>query len=121
MANPDMARVINQTKGTVVAQQLRVASSLWSRLWGLMGRKELPAGQALYLPSTSSIHTAFMRFPIDVVFLSEGGEVRKVAKAMKPFRLAAAKGVKGALELPAGTAARGQVEPGDRLVFTNNG
>ncbi|MFQ6019563.1 MAG: DUF192 domain-containing protein, partial [Dehalococcoidia bacterium] len=54
---------------------------------------------------------------IDVVFMGKDGRVRKVAVALKPFRLALARGAAGALELPAGAAAEADVEPGDVLVF----
>ncbi len=64
-----MSRVINETKATVVAEEVRLADGIWSRFWGLMGRKALPEGVAFLLRPSSSIHTAFMRFPIDVVFL----------------------------------------------------
>jgi uncharacterized membrane protein (UPF0127 family) len=82
-----------------------------------MGRKGLSLGEALYLTGASSIHTAFMRFPIDIIFVDGEGQVRKVAAAVKPFRLALGFGARGALELPAGAAAQAQVEAGDRLLF----
>ncbi len=113
-----MSRVLNKSKGTVVAERLQVARSLWSRFWGLMGRRELPRGEALLLRSTSSIHTAFMRFPIDVVFIDRSQRVVNVAPEVKPFRVALARrGAHSALELPGGTAAEARVEPGDELVI----
>jgi uncharacterized membrane protein (UPF0127 family) len=84
-----------------------------------MFRKDLPEGHGLYLRSTYSIHTAFMRFPIDVIFMDNDGRVRKVAAAVKPFRVAAARAAAGALELPDGAAAKANVEPGDVLVFAD--
>lgn len=114
-----MPQVLNESKGTVVAQRVELAESLWARFWGLMGRSRLPAGHGLYLRSTSSVHTAFMRFPIDVIFLDKEGQVRKVVSGLKPFRLALGFGASGALELAAGAAAQAQVTPGDRLVFTD--
>lgn len=114
-----MPRVLNQTKGTVVAEQARVADRIWPRLRGLMGRPSLPGGQGLYLKPSSSILTAFMRFAIDVVFLDGANRVTKVVPEMKPFRAAAAFGAgHSALELPAGAAAQAQVERGDQLVMT---
>lgn len=114
-----MSRVVNESKGTVVAQRVELAESLWSRFWGLMGRRGLAHGYGLYLRSTSSVHTAFMRFPIDVIFLDKDGRVRKVVPGLKPFRLALGFGASGALELAAGAAAQAQVAPGDRLVFSD--
>lgn len=115
-----MLRVLNETKGTVVAEQLRVADNFWSRFWGLMGRRALPEGHGLLLRPSFSIHTAFMRFAIDVVFLDRENRVVKVVPELKPFRVTVGLGgAHSALELPAGTAARVQVRPGDQLVMAD--
>lgn len=114
-----MPRIVNETRGTVVAEDVRVADGLWSRFWGLMGRKRLPEDSGLLLKPSSSIHTAFMRFPIDVVFLDRDLRVVKVVPEMKPFRVAVAfRGAHSALELNAGAAAKAQVEAEDRLALT---
>lgn len=111
-------RVVNESKGTVLANRMRVAESLWARFWGLMGRKALADGEALLLKPCSSVHTMFMRFPIDVVFIDAGNQVVKVVSELRPFRLAMGSGsARSALELEAGAAARAKVTPGDRLVM----
>ncbi len=115
-----MPRVLNQSKGSIVAEQVQVADTIWSRFWGLMGRRSLPQGPGLFLKPTSSIHTTFMRFPIDVVFLDREGRVVKVVPELKPFRVTASlMSAHSALELPAGAAAQAHVEPGDRLVMVD--
>jgi uncharacterized membrane protein (UPF0127 family) len=115
-----MPRIVNETRGTVVAEDVRVADGVWSRFWGLMGRRRLPEGGALLLRPSFSIHTAFMRFAIDVVFLDRELRVVKVVPEMKPFRVAVAfGGAHSALELNAGAAARAQVEADDQLVMTD--
>lgn len=115
-----MPSVINVTKGTVVAERVKVAASYWSRLWGLLGRKGLPAGEGLLLRPSSSIHTLFMRFPIDVVFLDRDHRVVKVVSALKPYRFAlGGRGAWAALELPAGSAEKAQVSPDDVLVISD--
>lgn len=108
-----MARVVNETKGTAVAEDVRIARSVWSRFWGLMGKKELSAGQGLLIDPCSSIHMFFMRFPLDVVFLDREMRAVKVVRGIKPWRMALGGGGKKALELAAG-AAEG-VEAGDQL------
>ena len=115
-----MPQVVNQSKGLVVAEKVEVAGSFWARLRGLLGRRGLAPEQGLYLPSTSSVHTFLMTFPIDVVFLDRDSRVRKVTAALKPFRLALASGAAGALELAAGAAARARIEPGDLLLFSDD-
>lgn len=110
-----MARILNQTKNTVVAEDARLARSMWSRFWGLMGRKELPDGQGLLIDPCDSIHMFFMRFPLDVVFLDREMKVVKVVGGIKPWRVALGGGGKKALEINAGAAAEASVEPGDQL------
>ncbi len=115
-----MPRVISETKGTVLADDVRLADGIWSRFWGLMGRKGLPDGAALLLKPSSSIHTAFMRFAIDVVFLDRSLRVVKVVPQMRPFRVAIAfGGAYSALELNAGAAAKAQVQTGDQLALVD--
>lgn len=113
-----MAKVTNATKGTVVADDVRIAKSVWARFRGLMGRKSLSDGQGLLLDPCSSVHMFFMRFPIDVVFLDRDNKVVKVAPHLKPYRAAlGGKRSKKALELPAGSAEWARIEPGDVLTF----
>jgi uncharacterized protein len=96
----------------------RVASSLWSRLRGLLGSSELPEGEGLLLPRTRSIHTHFMRFPIDAVFLDDGLRVVSIVPSLRPWRTASAKAATSTLELRAGTSERVGLAEGDALVPT---
>lgn len=83
---------------------------------GLMGRKGLDEGEALYIAPCSSIHTFFMRFPIDVAFVDRENRVVKVAEAVKPWRvLMGAKGAHAVVELSAGSLGRAGVADGDQL------
>jgi uncharacterized membrane protein (UPF0127 family) len=71
---------------------------------GLLGRRSLDDGEGLLLRPAGSIHTAFMRFPIDAVFLDASMEVLRVEPNLRPWRIAAQRGAKAVVELPAGTA-----------------
>ena len=71
---------------------------------GLLGRKELRAGDGLLLRPASSIHTLFMRFPIDAVFLDRDLVVVGVARELRPWRTAARRKARAVLELAAGAA-----------------
>jgi uncharacterized membrane protein (UPF0127 family) len=82
---------------------------------GLLGRRGLESGEGLLLRPTGSVHTFFMRFPIDVVFLSREGEVLKVARALPAWRTAAARRAKAVLELAADDAERREIRVGTRL------
>ncbi len=116
-----MIEIWNETKGTVVSDQTRVADTFRTRFWGLLGRRSLPKGHGLLLRPSSSVHTVFMRFAIDVVFLGKDNRVVKVVPEMKPFRVTAAIGsAHYVLELPPGAAAHAQVERGDQLVIADH-
>ena len=102
--------------GTVVAEHLESADTLWSRFLGLMFRRELPAGHGLLIRPCSSIHMFFMRFPLDVVFVDGDGRVLRVLASIRPWRASMpVRGAKAAIELPAGTAARFGVVSGATL------
>ena len=103
--------------GRLVAKA-RVASSIWSRFWGLMGRRPLPPGEALIIDPCNSVHTLFMRFPIDVAFVDKNGRIVKVAEGLKPFRAAVGKGSRWVIEMPSGAAVRAGLAVGDLLVLT---
>jgi uncharacterized membrane protein (UPF0127 family) len=96
---------LTRTDGLPVCRA-RVATSFGSRFRGLMGVAELPPGSGLLLPRTSSVHTHFMRFPIDVVFLGADRRIVSVVPALRPWRFAAAKRADSVLELAAGECDR---------------
>ena len=96
----------------------RVASSIWSRFWGLMWQRSLPQGEALIIDPCNSVHTLFMRFPIDVVFVSRDSHIVKIAEGLKPFRAAVGRGGRWVIEMPSGAAARAGLAVGDLLVLT---
>ena len=94
----------------------KVADSFLSRGIGLLGRKGLEGGEGLIIVPNNSVHCFFMRFPIDVVFVSKQHQVVHIYNAMKPWRVS--KIVKGAhytVELEAGAALRANTQVGDRL------
>jgi hypothetical protein len=111
-------RIRNSTRGTQLASKAQAARGFWPRLRGLLGRSSLQAGEALVLEPCNSIHTAFMRFAIDVVYVGRSGQVVKVISNLKPFRVSGVlRGAYSAIELPSGTIANTGTAPGDQLVF----
>jgi hypothetical protein len=101
--------------GTVVCEHCLLAETMFTRLRGLLGRKGLAEGEGLLLRPASSIHTAFMRFTIDAVFVDRENRIVKVAAELRPWRMAACRGSRAVLELPAGEAARRGMRPGVSL------
>jgi uncharacterized membrane protein (UPF0127 family) len=103
--------------GRVVCDECVVADTPFSRLRGLLGRRSLRAGEALLLRPSPSIHTFFMRFAIDVVFLDADLRVLRVVEALKPWRAAGCRKARSVLELGAGEAAARGIRLGDRLLL----
>jgi uncharacterized membrane protein (UPF0127 family) len=106
---------LHREDGIIVCKRCRVADAFFSRFIGLLGRRALAEHEGLLLHPASSIHTFFMRFPIDVVFVGPDGAVRKVVRNLRPWRITGSRGSRAVLELPAGTCARLALGPGDRL------
>jgi len=109
---------LKTVEGEVVCERCLVADSPLPRMRGLLGRRGLESGEGLLLKPAGSVHTFFMRFPIDVVFLSREGDVLKVARALPAWRLAGARRAKAALELGADEAERRGISVGTRLDLT---
>lgn len=95
-------RAVNLRAKTVLAEQVIVADNFFKRLKGLMGTQELK-GKGMLLKNCQSIHTCFMKYPIDVVYLDGDDKVLKIAEAIQPYRLGpVVRGCTSVLELPAG-------------------
>ena len=107
--------IVNLTRASVVCEQAAIADRALTRMRGLLGRRSLPSGEGLLLRPAPSIHTAFMRFRIDVVFLDADLQVLKLVARLKPWRTASVRGAKAVLELPAGESARREIRLADRL------
>ena len=97
-------KIINTTKNTELAVDVLAADSLLLRMKGLLGRKEFRLDQAIILKPCNSIHTFFMHFPIDVLFLDRSNSIVGIIENMKPYRISKIY-LKAyyAIELPAGT------------------
>ena len=106
---------LNGEDGRVVVQRCELADRFFSRFRGLLGRRGLPPGEGLLLSPSSSVHTMFMRFPIDVVFLDRGLQVVGVSAEVRPWRLAGRRGTRHVLELAAGEAQARGIRTGERL------
>ena len=104
-------------EGQVVCEPCELADGFASRGRGLLGRKDLPSGVGMLIRPTWSVHTAFMRFAIDVVFLDADLTVLKIAQRLKPWRAAFRRKAHQALELRAGECERLGIRVGDRLAW----
>ena len=110
-------KVCNVTRNTVLGQKIRVASSLFDRAIGLLGTSYLSPGEGLWLKPCRSIHTLFMRYPIDALFLD--AEDRVVGRqTLSPWRFSKwFRKTRSVVELAAGALDPSGTTTGDRIVF----
>ena len=105
--------------GATVCERCQVADRITSRMRGLLGREELPAGEGLWIRPSNSIHMFFMRFPIDAVFLDRRGTVLRLAPGLRPWRMASSRRARSVLELAEGEIERRGLKVGDVLEAVN--
>lgn len=106
--------IVNLTRGDCVCVS-EMADRPLGRMRGLMLRRGLPAGEGMLITPAPAIHTAFMRFPIDALFLDRNMLVLDIVERLRPWRMASKRHARSVLELSAGECARRGVEIGDRL------
>ena len=107
----------NRTRDTVLGREVELANTSATRRTGLLKLERLEAGHGLWIVPCESVHTFFMKFAIDLVYVDKKNRVRKVRSAVPPWRLSACLRAHSILELPAGTALQTGTKPGDELVF----
>ena len=110
-------RVTNVTRSTVLATCMEVAESSAKRNKGLLGRKCLAPGEGLWIRPCEAVHTFWMRFSIDLIYLDRKNRIRKLVSAVPPWRLSGCLRAHSILELPSGTIRETQTQPGDTLEF----
>jgi len=108
---------LRREDGRVVAESVTVADSTGRRLRGLLGKRDLASGHGVLLRPAWSIHTAFMRFAIDVVFLDQDQIVIKIVPSLQPFKTASCRGAREVVELRAGECERRGLALGDRVAW----
>jgi uncharacterized protein len=113
-------KIANLDRG-VVCEHCVLADSTLRRMRGLLGRKKLDSGHGILIRPAPAIHTWFMRFAIDAVFLDRDLNVLSVRRELRPWRMAGQRGARAVLELPAGEAERRDVVPGNRLEVSLGG
>jgi uncharacterized protein len=106
----------NDTRGTCLVKQGRSAFTFWDRTRGLLGTPSLEPGDGLYIDNCQSIHSFFMQYPFDAVFIDREGKVLHTIARMKPTRMSRhVFGARAVLELPPGTIEETGTVKGDRI------
>ena len=112
-SGPGTYELVNAKRGTLLASHVEPAFDSNTRKKGLLGRESVPDDYVLIIAPCGSIHTFFMRCPIDVVFVSRDGTVTKACRSVKPWRLAGSLKAFAVVEAAAGFIERHGIEPGD--------
>ena len=111
-----LVQVINADRSTVLGDRIQVADTSLTRLFGLLGKRGLDAGNGLWIKPSSGVHTLGMLFSIDVVGLDKHMRVTKLWNNLVPFRITSVSTrLKSVIELPAGTIAQCEVQLGHVL------
>lgn len=111
-----LLKVINQTRGVVLAERTEIADTWLSRLRGLLFRDKLAPRDCLILHPCNSVHTCFMRFNIDVLFVDRDGRVVYLWENVPPFRFSPViRTARFVVELPANTIEMTGTLPNDQV------
>ncbi len=110
-------RLLNLTRGTLLGDTIDLADTSEKRTVGLLKHKELRPGEGLWIIPCEGVHTFFMKFPIDLVYIDKKNVVRKIVPNVAPWRLSMCLPAHSIIELPAGTIAPGSTLKGDQLAF----
>lgn len=119
MRHPHGTLTLRREDGRVVCERVRVADTWFRRLRGALFRRSLPSDEGCVLRPSFSIHTMFMQFPIDVLFLDQDLNVLKISASVKPFHAASCRGAREVVELRAGECERRGLAVGDRVAWAS--
>jgi len=111
----EIKEILSRTRGNVVCEEAEIADTPILRLRGLLGRDSLATGHGMLIDPAPSIHSAFMRFEFDAVFLDRGLRVVKLSERIPPWRMRSAKHARSVLELAAGEIECRGIQVGDEL------
>ena len=107
----------NESRGTVLGDAITVADNRHERNIGLLKHPGLKQGEGLWIVPCLSVHTFFMKFAIDLVFIDKQRRVRKVRHAVPPWRASGCLWAHSVIELPPGSVGATGTQPGDQLVI----
>lgn len=111
-----MAQLILEKNQQVLCSKVSVADNVWSRTKGLLGTQSLPEGECLWIKKCNSIHTWFMNYPIDVIFVDDKLKVIKTYKNLRPWKITIPSlKAKSVFEMQSGWLENHWPQPGDQL------
>ena len=110
----------NLTRETIIAERAEVASSGPKRSKGLLGRKALDPGGGMWIIPCESVHTFFMQFALDLIYLDRKHRIKKLRSNVGPWRVSACLTAHSIIELPCGTIKDSESRVGDLLQLSPN-
>ncbi len=108
-------RIRNRTRNTELGSAIDLADTSAKRRTGLLKHTGLAPGEGLWIVPCESVHTFFMKFAIDLVYLDRAHKVRKVCHSVEPWRMSICLSAHSIIELPAGSVRGTQTVAGDEL------
>ena len=117
MKKDSRLRLVNRTRGSQIAASIEVADSGAKRSKGLLGRSGLEPGTGIWILPCEAVHTFFMRFAIDLIYLDRDYRIRKLCSDVRPWRLSGCLRAHSVVELPAGALRSSEVQVGDFVDF----
>ena len=116
-----MYRLRNETRGTLLGDSIDIADTSAKRKTGLLKHTGLSAGHGLWIVPCEGVHTFFMKFPIDLLYVDKNNVVRKVVPNVRPWRVSLCLPAHSIVELPAGLLETTGTVRGDQLAFDRLG
>lgn len=114
-------KILNACSGVVIADNVEIVRNVLAQVKGLIGRQRVDEGYAMVFPGCKQVHTFFMRFPIDVVFVNKENVVICIVNSLPRNRCTEfVFGSALAIEFPAGTVSKSGLRLGDMLSFEKN-
>ena len=113
--------LLNERTQRSLATSVELADTRRARRKGLLGRDSMRADEAMVISPCKAVHTGFMRFAIDVVFIDRDGRAVQIVQDLQPWRIAASFRAHAVIEMPAGHVKACGVQLGDRLSLTREG
>lgn len=111
-------KIVNARTGRDVAHKARLAENFWTRAVGLIGKQSFDKGEGLIFPRCNSVHTFFMRFSLDLIFVNKDGVVTSIIENIQKWRISPfISGTSKVIELPTGTIKDSGTMIGDKLLF----
>lgn len=109
-------KIYHRATGQCLAEEVTLANTFFKRLRGLMFRRRLAPAEAIWLRPCNGVHTFWMLFAIDVIFLDQQLRIVKLVENMRPFRVTTPQlSARSVLEMPAHTISRASLNVGDQL------